>query len=419
MNYKLLLEISIGLLRARLKQSVIAGVGVMFGITMFITLISFMNGLNQMLDGLVINRTAHIRLYNEIKPSTNQPINQSKIYKKSINFISSIKPKDKGKEVYNSESVMHALKQDSRVLGIAPKISTPVFYSSGKVDFPGLINGIDIDAEQKLFFLNDYIIKGHPADLGIVNNSIILGKGVAEKLLVDIGDVMYVTTAQGNITALKVVGLIQFGLLEIDNAQSYTSIQTAQKMMGESNNYITDINIKLKDLSQAPALAKEYSKQFELDAIDIQTANAQFETGSSIRSIISYTVGITLLIVAGFGIYNILNMMIYEKMDSIAIMKATGFSGRDVKYIFIFLSLIIGIAGGIFGLLFGYILSSIIDQIPFETASLPTIKTYPIYYNPIYYMIGFIFAIATTYIAGLLPARKASSIDPVEIIRGK
>ena len=111
--------------------------------------------------------------------------------------------------------------------------------------------------------------------------------------------------------------------------------------------------------------------------------------------------------------------MIYEKMDSIAIMKATGFSGRDVKYIFIFLSLIIGIAGGIFGLLFGYILSSIIDQIPFETASLPTIKTYPIYYNPIYYMIGFIFAIATTYIAGLLPARKASSIDPVEIIRGK
>jgi exosortase/archaeosortase family protein len=73
-----------------------------------------------------------------------------------------------------------------------------------------------------------------------------------------------------------------------------------------------------------------------------------------VRTIISYAVGITLLIVAGFGIYNILNMMIYEKMDSIAILKATGFSGNDVKWIFISLSLIIGITGGLFGLLFGF-----------------------------------------------------------------
>ena len=70
--------------------------------------------------------------------------------------------------------------------------------------------------------------------------------------------------------------------------------------------------------------------------------------------------GITLLIVAGFGIYNILNMMIYEKMDSIAILKATGFSGRDVKLIFLVIALSIGFFGGLFGLLFGYILSAII-----------------------------------------------------------
>lgn len=419
MNFKLLIEISIGLLRARIKQSIVAAVGVMFGVSMFVTLLSFMNGLNKMLDGLIINRTAHVRLYNEIKPSPNQPINASESHKGDINFIHSIKPKDKGKAIYNSESIMHALNQDPRVLGVAPKINTPIFYSSGGIELPGMINGVDIISEQKLFYLNDYVIEGKAEDLSIVNNSILLGKGVAEKLMVEIGDVIYTTTAQGAISPLKVVGLIQFGLIDIDNVQSYTSIQTAQKLMGEPNNYITDINIKLKDLSQAPEIAKGYSKKFELDAIDIQTANAQFETGSSVRNIISYAVGITLLIVAGFGIYNILNMMIYEKMDSIAIMKATGFSGNDVKYIFIILSLVIGIAGGLFGLLFGYIFSALIDQIPFETASLPTIKTYPIYYNPAYYMIGFTFALLTTYFAGLLPARKAGSIDPVEIIRGK
>ena len=61
----------------------------------------------------------------------------------------------------------------------------------------------------------------------------------------------------------------------------------------------------------APALAKEYNNKFKIDVIDAQTANSQFETGSKVRSIISYAVGITLLLVAGFGIYNILNMMIY------------------------------------------------------------------------------------------------------------
>ena len=106
-------------------------------------------------------------------------------------------------------------------------------------------------------------------------------------------------------------------------------------------------------------------------------------------------------------------------MDSIAILKATGFSGNDVQWIFISLSMVIGITGGVFGLLFGYIFSNIIDVIPFNTASLPTVKTYPINYNPIFYVIGIVFALITTFIAGLFPALKASKIDPVEIIRGK
>lgn len=93
-------------------------------------------------------------------------------------------------------------------------------------------------------------------------------------------------------------------------------------------------------------------------------------------------------------------------MDSIAILKATGFSGQDVKWVFIFISVFIGIAGGLLGLLCGYILSVVIDNIPFETASLPTIKTYPIYYKATYYIIGICFALVTTYIAGLFPAKK-------------
>ena len=108
-----------------------------------------------------------------------------------------------------------------------------------------------------------------------------------------------------------------------------------------------------------------------------------------------------------------------QRATADAILKAVGFSGKDVNNIFISIALSIGIFGGLMGLLMGFGLSSLIDQIPFNTESLPTIKTYPINYNPKFYLIGGTFAIVTTYFAGFFPSRKASGIDPVIIIRGK
>lgn len=419
MQLHLIINISKTLLLARLRQSVIAAVGVTFGITMFITLVSFMTGLNKMLDGLILNRTPHIRLYNEIKATENQPVDLSAEFKDAVNFIRSVKPKERPLEIYNSQAIIRKLQEDERVLGIAPKVTAQVFFNVGAIDLNGVINGIDVLAENRLFFFGDYVIKGDLKDLETVSNSIILGKGAAEKMLVDIGDVIQVTSARGERLPLKVVGVFQLGIADIDNVQSYASIQTTQKLLGVSNSYLTDIHVKLNDLSLAPAMGREYQKLFDIDAIDLQAANAQFETGTNVRNIITYAVSIALLIVAGFGIYNILNMMIYEKMDSIAILKATGFSGQDVKGIFISISLIIGITGGILGLIFGFILTSIINQIPFETAALPAVKTYPINFNGLYYLIGIVFAMITTYIAGYFPAKKASKVDPVEIIRGK
>ncbi len=419
MNRKLIVEIARSLLLARWKQTLVAAIGVTFSITMFITLLSFMGGLNNLLDGLILNRTPHVRLYNEIKPSKDQPVNLSASYQGYYNFIRSIKSGNSREEIYNSGAIMRALNKDSRVQGYSPKLIAQVFFNDGNTELTGTINGIDVEAEARLFHFNDYITEGSGLDLGKVTNSIVLGKALAEKLLADIGDVVQITTAKGNRFSLKVVGYFQSGLLDIDKVQSYASVSTVQKLLGKPANYITDIQVRLKDIKQAPALAKEYVQLFGSDAEDIQTANSQFETGSSIRTLISYAVGITLLIVAGFGIYNILNMMIYEKMDSIAILKATGFSGRDVLKVFMVIALSIGFFGGLLGLLFGFGLSAVIDQVPFNTASLPTIKTYPILYNPLFYVIGIVFALVTTYLAGWFPARKASKVDPVVIIRGK
>lgn len=404
---------------ARWKQTLVATIGVMFSITMFIALLGFMNGLNDLLDGLILNRTPHVRLFNEIRINADQPIGRSEAFKGSYNFIHSAKPSQSRQEIHNSPTIIKAIRQDRRVAGVAPRINTQVFFNVGKLDIGGTVSGIEVEAENRLFHFNEYVTDGSAIEVKTVSNSIILGKALAERLIAEIGDVIYITTPQGERFALKVVGYFQSGIQEYDKIQSFASLSTTQKIMGKSKQYITDIQVKLHDLSISPSVAREYSKLFNTDTEDIQTANAQFETGSFIRSLISYAVGITLLIVAGFGIYNILNMMIYEKMDSIAILKATGFSGKDVKRIFILIALSIGISGGISGLFFGFLVSLGIDQIPFNTPALPTVSTYPVNYDPAFYMIGLSFSLVTTFLAGLFPAVKASRIDPVIIIRGK
>ncbi len=419
MNIKLISSIAKSLLLARFKQTLIAAVGVTFSITMFIALLSFMAGLNDLLDGIMLNRTAHVRLYNEIQPNVHQPINKLPDSINRYNFIRSVKSGNSRQQIYNGAAIMKTLQKDSRVLGIAPKLISPIFFNNTAIDIAGVINGIDIQNEATLFHFNDFLIEGQSSDLDKISSSIIIGVRLAKILSANVGDRVQVSTISGDIFQLKVTGLYKTGVQDIDKTQSYASIATVQKLIGKPNTYITDIQIKLKDLSMAPSMAKEYARLFELDAVDIQTANAQFETGSSVRTLISFAVGVVLLIVAGFGIYNILNMMIYEKMDTIAILKATGFSGKDVQNIFLVIAVGIGFFGGILGLLLGLGLSALIDLIPFTSDALPNIKTYPIDYNPVFYLIAAVFALITTFFAGWFPARKASKVDPVIIIRGK
>lgn len=417
-NWKVIFSIAKTHLITKLKSTITASLGVTFGIGAYITLVSFMTGLNKMLDDLVLNQTPHIHLYNEIKPSEFQPVSRFEEFENALNVVHSIKPKQSQEKIHNALPMMHYLNADKRVRGASPQLRAQIFYLSGSIELGGSLVGVDIMEEARLYNMRDYIVDGSAEALRNTDNGILLGAGLAEKMSLETGDRVQISTVEGTVTPLKIVGIYQSGIAEIDNVRSFANLKTVQRIQGEAENYITDINVKLFNMEDAVPMASQLEKQFPVEATDIKEANAQFETGSSIRNIITYAVSITLLIVAGFGIYNILTMLIYEKMNDIAILKATGFSGKDVQYIFMSQALIIGFAGGLLGLIIGFILSRLIDRVPFETEALPTITTFPVNYNIGYYFIGIIFAFISTFIAGYLPARKAKKIDPVRIIRG-
>ena len=418
-NYEVILNIAKTHLLTKIKQTATAALGVTFGIGAYITLVCFMTGLNGMLDDLILNQTPHIHIYNEIEPSKKQPIDLYNEFKNSFNVVHSIKPKLSQKKIHNALPIIHFLNEDVNVRGALPQIKTQIFYIAGSIELGGNLTGFNVLDEAKLFNLENYIVEGSAEALHNIDNGILLGAGIAKKMSLHVGDRVQISTIKGDLFPLKIVAIYQSGIADIDAIQSFANLKTVQRILGEAENYITDINVKLYDIEKALPLSKKIGQQFNLTAIDIKTANAQFETGTSIRNLITYAVSITLLIVAGFGIYNILNMLIYEKMNDIAILKATGFSGKDVQLVFMFEAMIIGFIGGVLGLAIGYIMVNIIDTIPFETEALPTVKTYPINLKPLFFVIGFSFAMISTFMAGYLPSKKARKIDPVKIIRGQ
>lgn len=418
-NWKVILNIAKTHLLTKIKQTATAAIGVTFGIGAYITLVCFMTGLNTMLDDLILNQTPHVHIYNEIEPSKKQPISLYDNVKGSFNVVHSIKPKLSQKKIHNALPIIKYLEDDKAVRGALPQVKTQIFYIAGSIELGGNLTGINPVDETRLFNMGDYIVEGSAEALHNTDNGVLLGIGIAKKMALKIGDRVQVSPINGGIFPLKIVGFYQSGIADLDAIQSFANIKTVQRILGKAKNYITDINVKLYDIKQALPLSKKIEQQFNLTAIDIKTANAQFETGTTIRNLITYAVSVTLLIVAGFGIYNILNMLIYEKMNDIAILKATGFSGKDVQLIFMSQAMIIGFFGGVSGLLIGFGMVNIIDTIPFKTEALPTIETYPINLNPLFFIIGFSFAMLSTFLAGYLPSKKAKKIDPVKIIRGQ
>jgi lipoprotein-releasing system permease protein len=218
---------------------------------------------------------------------------------------------------------------------------------------------------------------------------------------------------------MKVVGIHRSGLTEADKSRAYINIRNAQKLLQVDGAYITDINIKLKDINKAGELAKEFKRKYGYPAQDWKTANANIFGVFKIQNMVTYLIITSILIVSGFGIFNILMMIIYEKMGDIAILKAIGYKNKDIKTIFLTESLIIGFFGGLLGLLLGFIMQKIAGSIRMNASGFITMEYLTFNSSPAFYAFAYFFGLVVTAIAGYIPARKASKIDAIEIIRSK
>ncbi len=406
-------------LLAKKRQTLIAMLGVTFGIGMYILMISFMSGFNEYLEDSMLSSTPDVRIYNDIKTDYNNTIlKEITDSSTTMAVVHHPKPKDIQPNLKNPSAIINDLKNDERTIAISPQLTTQVFYSNGPVQINGSLQGVNIMEEAKLTNMQEKMKTGKIENLLTNDNGILMGHGLAKKLNVKVGDLVTLATPRGTSMRFRVVGTFQFGIGTLDNVRSYVSLGKVQQLMGRNNQFITDINIKLKDNSQSKIAAKEYAEKYHLLAEDWETTNATAMVGIKIRNTMTVVVSFTLLMVAGFGIYNIMNMTIQNKLKDIAILKAQGFSAKDVRQIFLAQSVTIGFLGAIFGMMLGFAMSYGVYSLPFPENEFIAITRFPVTFHVRHYVFAVVFGVVTTLFAGLFPSMKAGNIDPVAILRG-
>jgi lipoprotein-releasing system permease protein len=417
MNRTLAFQIALTHLVTKRRQSLVAMLGVMFGISMFIVMISFMTGVNNFMEDVAMDGSPHLRVYNPLQVKDEKIIQQTH---PSSNWfvVYHQRPKNDLPKVKNALLLADEIEKLPGVEGVAPQVSTQAFFNNGPIKISGSIAGIDVQKQKTLFNLENKMEEGSLDDLLKTHNAIVLGKGLAKKANASVGDRVSITTPEGANLILRVAGIFSFGIGSFDETKSYASIATVQKVLQRDPSYITDLHIKLKDYAEARATGKKIASTFNVYTEDWETANASLLAGDKIRNAMTGVISFTLLLVAGFGIYNIMNMNIMNKMKDIAILKATGFGGKDIVAIFLSQSLFIGTIGGLLGVAVGYVCCLALDVTPFPEGDFFRMKTMPVNFNPKFYIAGLWFGIVTTLFAGYFPAKKASNIDPVQIIRG-
>ena len=402
------------LLTSRIRQLMVAVLSVTFGISMYVAMNSFMNGVNQEQTEIVFTSMSHIKIYNDL-PTEVSPILPEVQEDNTLLMVHNARNIRYTEGIKNVEALQEQLTKVSEISAFTVQLNKNVFIQNGVTQKSATLSGIQTESENQLFSTAKYMVEGDFFELDRRANGIILGTGLAQTIGVSTGDNITVSTSEGVSKAFKVVGLMETGSMVTDMAKALVSMQSARQLLSVNRSYATEVLVNVQDYNEAETVAREIAQLTPYKVEPWQEGNSQLDSSSLLRDIIAIAVSLTILIVAGFGIYNIMNMTVNEKIKEIAILKAMGFNGGDVIEIFLTQSVVIGWIGGLTGLILGNIIVRIIDNVPFEVGIMTTL---PVAYRPYDYFMAFAFGIIITFLAGYLPARKASKLDPVEILRG-
>ncbi len=399
----------------RRRQSVVSVLGVALGVGAFIAMSAMMQGFQRDFVARVIDVQPHVSIKDEFRLPAAQAAEIAAGPRAAVEVVG-VRPVDEPRGIRGAGAIAAALGEMPGV-AVAPTLAGQVLLRYGTREVAATLTGIEPAAERRVSSLDRDMVEGSLDALHAVANGLVLGEALARKLGARAGTTLTLAGVQGVDMKAKVVGVFRTGITTLDASVAYVLLAKAQVVLGRAN-VVNQLRLRVAQPEAARELALGIEERFGYRAESWQEANANVLGIFVIqRAIMFSTIG-AILVVAGFGIFNVVSTVAWEKARDIAILKSIGFRERDILALFLLQGLVVGVAGAALGWLLGYALVAFMGSLRFEIEGFVRLQGFVLYRSPRHYAASGAFAVAVSLLASWVPSRRAARVNPVDIVRG-
>ncbi|MBA3386225.1 MAG: ABC transporter permease [Chthoniobacterales bacterium] len=319
--------------------------------------------------------------------------------------------------ITNPREIMRVSRQFSNVAACSPVLRGTLSARSGFENATVDLFGIDAALHLQTTDLKKQLIAGDFENFRNDASSVIVGSRLAQELNLAAGDSVQLLSPGGEYWRFTVAAIARSGVGAVDAARIYSHPKIAQTLLRRPF-AASMIIYKLRDPARAPALASQFEGLFQHDAQSWQEREAgNLQLFMTLRISAGITVSLIILL-AGFGIFNVLTMSVLAKVKEIAILRSMGYRRSDISSIFLWQGAMIAVVGALLGCVTGAVLTWGVSKIPIRVRGLIVTDHFLVAWNWQHYFWAMVLAALAVFIASYVPARRAAYLAPVATLRG-
>ena len=319
--------------------------------------------------------------------------------------------------ITNVSEIMRVSRQFSNVVACSPVLRGTISARAGFESTTADLYGIDPTSYLRTTDLAKQIIDGSFDDFRNNTSSVILGYRLAGFLEVKPGDTVQLLSPGGDYWHFSVAAIARSGVGTVDLSRVYGHARVAQRLLKKPYQ-ASMIVYKLRDPERAPALASHFENLFQHTAQSWQEREeGNLQIFATLRISAAITVSLIILL-AGFGIFNVLTMSVLSKIREIAILRSMGYRRFDISAIFLWQGALIAGVGSLLGCILGVILTWGLSKVPIHIRGLLYTNHFLVVWDWRHYLWATLLAIVSVFIASYVPARRAAQLQPVDTLRG-
>jgi len=309
-----------------------------------------------------------------------------------------------------------ALRQFRNVAGISEVLTGSAIVRSAFKSESVKLYGINLEHHFQVSDLANQLIQGTADNFRANTSGLLVGKVVAERLQLVVGDSVIVEAA-GESRRLRVSAIFETGVSDIDKERVYLHLPEARSVLKKPTG-ASFLQLSLFDEHKAPADARHMEDVLRHSARSWQERERTWlEVFRALRISSGITVSVFTLI-AGLAMFNTLAMIVMEKTKEIAILRSMGYTRDDVSRIFLWQAAIVLLSGSILGCALGGGVTYVIAQTPLRIRGIFAADHFIVAWSVWHYVAAIVIAAVVVMVASLIPARRAARLEPGDIIRG-